>query len=269
MSGKTLKNKNDGDKLLEEFKKLDTAGFPDFYEFEKPLEQGLWILWVAKDKLGVKGLTAEQIALMIRDSKEISVEAKAIINSFNRAGNRIHIHRVNGESLYEIMKPGKEHLTSQAKDGSVKVLYFEPEKRFSSKSLLSKNMLENLRDELRIVDPYCGERTLDVLCQLNNRKVMFLTRLDNLKGIQRQSFLRNLKDFKSENTNMEFRDYPSVDIHDRYIISSNLLVILGHSIKDLGSKESFAVILDSKTSENIFEALLENFNRRWKSSNVI
>ena len=56
---------------------------------------------------------------------------------------------------------------------------------------------------------------------------------------------------------------------DRYIISSDSLVILGHSIKDIGSKESFAVTLSSHTNKNIVEALTENFNRRWKKASPL
>ena len=82
----------------------------------------------------------------------------------------------------------------------------------------------------------------------------------------RERFLRELKDFKSENPDMEFRDYPSADLHDRDIISLSSLVILGHSIKDLGGKESFAIVLSEKISGSLIEALSESFDRRWQQS---
>ena len=129
--------------------------------------------------------------------------------------------------------------------------------------------MDSLKGELRIVDPYCGERTLDILNNVKNRVVKFLTRVENLREKERNRFLRELQDFKSENPNIEFRNYLHTDIHDRYIISSELLVILGHSIKDLGGKESFAIILNKDTSKNIVEALIENFNKRWQQSNTL
>ena len=110
---------------------------------------------------------------------------------------------------------------------------------------------------------------MDILKDLKNLKVQFLTRIDNLKSNKKSRFLRDLKDLKSENPNIEFRDYPNTDIHDRYIISTESLVILGHSIKDLGKKESFAIIFDKNKNEIIFQALIENFNRRWKQSKVL
>lgn len=44
---------------------------------------------------------------------------------------------------------------------------------------------------------------------------------------------------------------------------------LGHSIKDLGVKESFAIVLNKDTNKNIVEALIENFDRRWKQSSLL
>lgn len=134
---------------------------------------------------------------------------------------------------------------------------------------MSKSILDILKGEIRIVDPYSGERTLDILNNVKNRVVKFLTKIENLRGKERNRFLRELQDFKSENPNMEFRNYPYRDIHDRYIISFDLLVILGHSIKDLGRKESFALVLNKDTNKDILEALIENFNRRWKQSNTL
>lgn len=255
--------------LFKKFVEVDTSDFPDFDSYKKPLERGLWILWVAKEKLEIKTLTTEQIASIIRDVEEISIDAKSITKSFNRARDKIHTYREDDKIYFEIMKPGKDHLLSQVRPGSIEVFYFEPDKRYTSKRLLSKNVLNNLKGELRIVDPYCGERTLDILKDFKNGHVKLLTRLDNLRENKGKRFIRELQDFKSENSNIEFRNYPNTDIHDRYIISSEFLVILGHSIKDLGSKESFAIILNKDTNKNIVEALIENFDRRWKQSNTL
>jgi len=260
---------SDIEDIIKEIKKTDTSNSLDFYDYKKPLERGLWILWITKEKLGIKRLTAEEMASIIKNAKEISINAKSITNSFNRAGDKIHTYREDGKVYFEIMKPGKDYLISQVKEGSIEVFYFKPDKRYTSKRLLSKNILDNLKGELRIVDPYCGERTLDILNNAQNRVVKFLTRVENLREKGKKRFLRELQDFTSENPNIEFRNYPHTDIHDRYIISSELLVILGHSIKDLGAKESFAIILNKDTNKNIVEALIENFDRRWKQSNSL
>ena len=255
--------------ISKKFAEINTSDFPDFYDYKNPLKRSLWILWVTKDKLKIKKLTAEQIASIIRNVKEISINAKSITKSFNKAGDKIYIYKEGEEVYFEIMKPGKDHLISHIKEGSIEIFYFESDKRYTSKRILSKNILHNLKGELRIVDPYCGERTLDILDNVKNRVVKFITRVENLRDKDKTRFLRELKDFKSEHSEIEFKNYPHKDIHDRYIISSELLVILGHSIKDLGAKESFAIILNKDTNKNIVEALIENFNRRWKQSSIL
>jgi len=255
--------------IVGKFKTVDTTDFPDFYNYKTPLERGLWILWVAKKKLGIKKLDAEIIATVVRDIKEISTDTKSIANAFKRAKDKIYTYHENNTTLYGIMKPGVEYLLSKVKEDSVQLFHFEPGKRFSSKRVLSRNILTNVPGDLKIVDPYCGERTLDILKDIKDREVRVLTRIENLRDNARKRFLRELEDFKSENQNVEFRDYPQTDIHDRYIISSDFLAILGHSIKDLGNKESFAILLDKNANRNIVEALVENFNRRWKESKTI
>ena len=160
--------------LIEEFSKVDTSDFPDFHSYTRILNRGLWVLWVAKEKLGIKKLTAEQIALIIREVEEINIDAQSITNSFNRAGDKIytyHTYREMEEVYFEIMKPGKDHLMSQAKEGSIEVFYFEPGKKYTPKRLLAKNILAGLTGELRIVDPYCSERTLDCLGDIKSRPV--------------------------------------------------------------------------------------------------
>jgi hypothetical protein len=252
--------------ILKKFEEADTSDFPNFYDYKSPLEMGLWVLWVAKDKLGVKKLTAEQIASVIRDTKEISIDAKSINNAFTPAKGKIHIYHESGGTYFEIMKPGKDHLLSLIKKGSVEVFHFEPGMRYSTKRVLSKSILEGLQGKLQIVDPYCGVRTLDVLRDLKNKTIKFLTRVEYLNEKERDRFLRELQDFKAEYPMIEFRNYPNTDIHDRYVISENALVILGHSLKDLGNKESFAIVLNTESSKNVVEALIEIFNRRWKQA---
>lgn len=255
--------------LIKLFKKLDTSDLPDFYSFTEPLEMGLWVLWVAKAKLKMNRLTAHEIAQVIVDAKEVSISARSIINAFNKGRGKIHKYKKPEGTLYEIMKPGKQHLTSQTSLRGVKLHYFEPGKKHTSKRILRESILDELKGELKIVDPYCDSGTLDILSKSKSRKIECITRIENLRQTVKESFLRDLRDFKSEYPNVEFRSHSRSEIHDRYIISSDKLVILGYSLKDLGAKESFAIVFDKKTSEDIFDALAQNFSRRWKGANPL
>ena len=256
--------------IQEQFSTIDTSDLPRFDDCSIILEKALWVLWVAKEKLQKKMLSAEQIASVLRDVQEISINVTSITQALKRGGDKIHSYQQDVVVFYEIMKPGKEHLKSLRTEGELEVFYFEPEKRYSNKRLLATNILSMLTGEIRIVDPYCGERTLDVITDVKGRPIKFLTRLGNINNANVKSrFLRELQDFKIENTDIEFRDYLNTDLHDRYIISPDRVVLIGHSIKDLGAKESFAIVLNQTSSQNIYEALGENFDRRWKQSNIL
>ena len=256
--------------IQEQFAKVDTSDLPQFDDCHIILEQVLWVLWVAKDKLGIRKLLSEQIASILRNVKEVSITPTGITQSLKRAGNRIHSYREDGGIFYEIMKAGKDYLRSLKSEGTLELFYFEPNQKYSSKRLLVNDIFGNLGGDLKIVDPYCGERTLDVLKDIKNKPISFLTKLDNITNINAQNKLvRELKDFKAENPDIEFRDYSNTDLHDRYIISTESLVLLGYSIKDLGARESFAIVLNKEGNKNIYQALSENFDRRWKRSSTI
>ena len=253
--------------ILRRFARADASDLPPFEGCQSIIQQTLWVLWVGKDKLKQRRMNTEQVSSILREVKEVSIRPASVARALNRAGDKVHCYRDGGQIFYEIMKSGKDYLMSLKPQGTLEVFYFEPGQRYSSKRILVTGILESLTGELRIVDPYCGERTLDVIKDVKARPIKFLTRLGNINNANVKSrFLRELQDFKPENTDIEFRDYPNTDLHDRYIISPDRVVLIGHSIKDLGAKESFAIVLNQASSQNIYEALGENFDRRWNQS---
>ena len=256
------------EELSKKFKEEDLSDFPNFSIYKKKMDKVLWTLWVAKDKFKINRLAADVIVYILLHGKEISLDEQSVVQSLHKADDKIHVYHVDRETYYEIMQSGKDYLSSQIK-GSIEIFYFEPIKGYTHKKTLAMDILKNLKGELKIVDPYCGERTLDILKASSSKNVKFLTKTAKLRESDKRKFLRELQDFKPENPTIEFREYPDEDIHDRYIISSDKFVILGHSIKNLGEKESFAIILDKESYINIFESLTENFNNRWSVSSPI
>jgi hypothetical protein len=261
--------------ILRRFARADVSDLPPFEDCQSIIQQTLWVLWVGKDKLKHRRMSTERVSLILREIKEVSIRPASIALALNRAGDKVHCYRDGGQIFYEIMKSGKDYLMSlkpqdKKPKGTLEVFYFEPGQKYSSKRILVTGILESLTGELRIVDPYCGERTLDVIKDVKARPIKFLTRLGNINNANIKSrFLRELQDFKPENADIEFRDYPNTDLHDRYIISPDHVVLIGHSIKDLGAKESFAIVLNQASSQNIHRALSENFEKRWNQSAIL
>jgi len=253
--------------IQNKFARIDTSDLPDFENCSISLEMGLWVLYATKEKLNIKKLTINQIVSILLNIKEVSISPASIRMAFERAGNLTHKHYENNEAHFEIMKSGKDYLSSLTGKGDVNLFYFEPGKKFTPKRLFAENILQELRGELRIVDPYCGERVLDILKDVKDRQVRFLTRIENIPAENAKNrLLREIKDYKSEHPDIEFRSYPNTDMHDRYVLSDNALVILGHSIKDLGGKEAFAIVINKSMISTIYGTISDNFNSRWEQS---
>ena len=81
-----------------------------------------------------------------------------------------------------------------------------------------------------------------------------------------KSLKRDIDEFCLDYPNFEIRDYTKTDLHDRYIISDNYLVISGYSLKDLGKKESFAIFLDVDKNPDTVSSIIDSFHKKWKIS---
>ena len=118
---------------------------------------------------------------------------------------------------------------------------------------------------LRICDPFYGTGSLyrlDLLAHCG--PIRFLTlHADN----KEQSFInRALKEFVSQHPQVEFRRSASLDLHDRYVLTDEELVILGHGLKDIGKKESFIIRLGKDVCGDLIETLSQSFDGRWNAS---
>lgn len=131
-------------------------------------------------------------------------------------------------------------------------------------------VIELLKGDLCIVDPFYGNGTFYVLEKFGKqRKIRFLScNLGNEEQQNVTKFEINLKRFKKEFKNIEIRKYDKhYELHDRYIIAENALVIVGHGIKDLADRESFVVFLPKKLVAKFLPVLKKSFEERWKKAN--
>jgi hypothetical protein len=106
-----------------------------------------------------------------------------------------------------------------------------------------------------------------------------LYRLDLLRGCSEVRFLtrhpekaeasfldRALREFVSEHPNIHLRRTRSRDVHDRFLLSDDALILVGHGLKDLGAKESFVIHLPITVIGDIAVSVRESFDANWTNA---
>ncbi|HEX7320328.1 MAG TPA: hypothetical protein VF399_08225 [bacterium] len=166
-------------------------------------------------------------------------------------------------------KVGQEIVSSST---SEEVLFFTGKDSWTDPNKNFPKIIDLLKGNLCIVDPFYGNGTFYVLEKFGkNRKIRFLS---CRPGTEEQGnitkFGINLKRFRKEFKNIAMRKYDKpYELHDRYIIADNALIIVGHGIKDLADKESFVVFLPRKLVTKFLPVLKKSFEERWgKSQNL-
>ncbi len=149
------------------------------------------------------------------------------------------------------------------------VIFFNGENAWTDANKKFPRLLERLSGDLCIVDPYYGFGTLSALHNFGKgRKIRFLTaQMGDEDKSKEGIFKKELQAFKTEFTNVEFRQYGKrYELHDRYIIANNGLIIVGGGIKDLARKESFVLFVPKKVIGTHLPVLKKKFEERWKKA---
>lgn len=150
---------------------------------------------------------------------------------------------------------------AEVDQAGVELVYIEAGKPHTARKEL-RELIAPLAGEVHICDPYMGDRTLANLDSLLHRgPIQFLT---GSKARTRDDVL--LKDYQSEHSQVEFRRHGGGDLHDRYILTQDHLVLLGHGLKDLGGRESFGIRLGKDEAEEVIETVRREFDRRWSAA---
>lgn len=253
--------------LLDTFHNLNKSEKEILADIDSPLILSFAALEIAENKAGVERLTAEHITACL-EKAGIAITKRSIINALGRAGNKVsRVNTESGEVSYKLMILGKRELDNHVGRESMDVVRIEGGKPRTARIQLGE-ILTKLKGYVRICDPYYGVRTLDTLDYIpKSCRVSFLTAKtsDSVRKIQGA-----IKDFKKENPNVEFRltNNPA-DLHDRYIVTNALFIILGHGLKDIGGKESFMITLDNKLVPDLMKEVIHTFDTRWKLATII
>jgi hypothetical protein len=129
-------------------------------------------------------------------------------------------------------------------------------------------ILQSLAGEVRICDPYYGQGSLMRIAELTSAtSVKLLTKFADRKE---QAFIaKAIQTFSHEHPNVELREYTGNDIHDRYIVTRDDWVLLGHGLKDIGTKESFVVHLRRDLVADLIDALWASFDQKWNTTKLL
>ncbi len=129
------------------------------------------------------------------------------------------------------------------------------------------DFINKLHGEILILDPYYGIDTLQILSKFpKDKKIRFLTAQlgkDENENIIKKDLVR----FKKEFTKISMAIYPKFfELHDRYILSDDFFIVVGHGFKDFGNKECFFIGLPTKEIKELTKDLRILFEERWKNS---
>ena len=247
--------------LLDIFRGLERSIKDSLADLPSPRLMALAALSIAHEKGETDTLSAEHIVASL-EAAGVSVKKIAIIRAMARAGDRVSANKdFNGEIFYKLMTKGLREVAPHLGGGGLEVIRFDSGKPRSARLMLGE-VLSNLKGSVSICDPYYGCRTLDSLEQIPAAcPVRFLTSRTNEPGHKIQAALR---DFKTERPKVEFRlAAPPVDIHDRYVLTDDQLLIVGHGLKDIGGKESFMVRIGKDLAPDLLANTQAAFDARW------
>ncbi len=250
-------------KLIERFREIDSSVNQNLADDNSPLKLGLAVLTISKNNFGVEYLSLKEISEAL-DRMGISVNRLSISRAFSRAGNKVRSKREDNVKKYKVMILGQRLIENLITIGGLEIYHVQKGKPRTTRKKLSE-LLKTLKGIIRICDPYYGIKTLDVLEMFSkNTNVKFLTARTN----ERPRRLSNaVSDFKTEYSNVEIRKYPNPsELHDRYIISSNNLIIIGHGIKDIGGKESFIFQFEKNMVKDLMDTLTKHFDNKWENA---
>jgi len=238
----------------------------ELHNLSRPLDRTLWCLAAARDSGESGPLSVSEIEAILK-SLDVAIRRGQIANALNRAQDLVIREPTEHGLRYGIARKGRERLFSIGGKNSIEVMYFEAGRRWSArKGLLG--LADTLQGDLAITDRYYGTRSLEVLDALANRsgRVRFLTQ-DLGGGERAPAMAPQIRDLKSEHPNLEMRRLPGHNqLHDRYILANEAVLLVGPGIKDLGARESFVVLLTESVAHDLHRILHATFDARWATS---
>lgn len=254
--------------LLESFENLDRETKEILADIEKPKDLALAALHIASKDFATPHLTAEHIVACL-ELAGVGVTKKSIGRAL--ASSKGLVTRSIGEDgdvVYRLMTRGlreAERLLSSG--GGLNVVKIESGLPRQARLKLGE-ILQSFSGIIRVCDPHYGVGTLVSLDLIPAAcEVRFLSQTLSDSELKMSGALR---DFYRERSIVELRKCDkTVKLHDRYIVTDDTLLLLGHGIKDIGNKESFIVCIDKKLAPDLIDEVTNSFDTNWNTAQKI
>lgn len=242
--------------------------YPNVHEYTKLRDQILWVLWIIEEKFSAVGyVPPEWISEILVESLRIDSNPNTVKKALATIKKKAHPKKIEEQTFYRIMEKGIQHLKDISDDDKTIVYRIGGSTPRRDKQFLA-DVMKNTSGEIKIIDPYYGSKSLNNLEKFASNKSIKLLSVDLDRNEKPHVFASDLRDFKKDYKKFELRLFPNnpKELHDRYILTKDSVIFVGHGIKDLGGKESFILVFQGNTGKNILNDLDKKFVERWNNS---
>jgi len=196
-----------------------------------------------------------------------AVGVRNTLDAAARATPRLVIRSASRRRSFRLAQPGERALA--ATGGAIAVVRIAADKPFTAREQLSE-ILSSLRGTVRISDPYYGARTADALSACTGAQEVRMITGKAGGGESEAAARRVLVDLTRERRNVHVSIAPPGQLpHDRYLLTGTELIIVGHGLKDIGSRESFVIRLPRSLVGDIAAQSGAAFDALWKVATPI
>ncbi len=219
---------------MEQFRKLRESNSGNVHSFSDDRRRILWALWVTRDDAILAYLTPAQISDALRDVEGVHVPRQRVTAILSKEKITVAGKRIAGKPHFKLMKAGEDVLHESISSS----IYVDPTRAFSEIRRM-EDILSKLKGGLKICDPYIDNKTLDFLSECRTATD---ARLLTVNVLKESKVRRDFTAFRKEHAlQLVIKVISQGILHDRYIIHSDGMLLLGTSLNGFAKKQSFVV----------------------------
>jgi len=240
--------------LSDQFRKVDVGEYPDVHRLTDDFDVALWVMLVGLEKLGLSAMTGPEIADVATHVYLRPLTRQRICSLLASTNGEVIRKARSSPARYTLMRAGMDRIRAQG----VSVIVVDPAAALTAQMQLEQ-ILNVVDGDVLLCDPYVDDKTLLVLTSIPKASGIKLLTL-NVQDAAK--FRQRLTAYSKEYGNLEVRVSAVADLHDRYLIDTKKMWLVGQSLNGIGKKQSFMVTVGPDV-----RALTEQgFMKRWNQS---